>query len=44
MTTEEEDQARIDSLLKSYFKEVRADEFEEQVRLVTAEMEKKLWS
>ena len=40
MTTEEaEDQERIDSLLKSYFKEVRADEFKEQMRLVKREME-----
>ena len=42
MTTEEiEDQERIDSLLKSYFKQVRKDEFKEQMRLVQQEMERR---
>lgn len=41
MTREEqEDQERIDSMLRSFFKEVRKDEFIEQMRLVQQEMER----
>lgn len=32
-----DDQERMDSLLKSFFAQVRADEFEEQMRIVSKE-------
>jgi len=35
-----DDQERIDSLLKEFFAQVRADEYEDQLRLVSEEMGK----
>jgi hypothetical protein len=33
-----DDQERMDSILKEYFAQVRADEYEDQLRLVSEEM------